>query len=105
MFDLAIIALAGVATWTLRSSFIVLVGGRQLPPSTDEVLRQARPAVLAALVATAVAGHGTSLDAALVVKLVALAAATAVVWHTRNLMLGLAAGFAVLWPVLAFTSL
>ncbi|MEZ4502266.1 MAG: AzlD domain-containing protein [Dehalococcoidia bacterium] len=105
MFDLIVIAMAGVATWTLRSSFIVLVGGRQLPASTDEVLRQARPAVLAALVATAVAGHGATFDAALGVRLLALVAATAVVWHTRNLMLGLAAGFAVLWPVLAFTSL
>jgi branched-subunit amino acid transport protein len=98
MIDLAIIAAAGVLTWGLRASFIVFAGDRPLPPTAEGVLRYARPAVLAALVASVTIGSGgLALSTTVLTRVAAAGAAGVTAWQWRNLALTLAAGFAALW--------
>lgn len=97
MTDLAIIAAAGVLTFLLRSSFISLVGERELPEASENVLRYARPAVLAALAASATVGSGgLVMSATLVPRIVGAVASGAAAWRTGNMLLTLGAGFAAL---------
>src|SRR5690606_11493252 len=56
MDQLLILAVAGVGVWALRASAIVFAGGRTPSETTMRTLDYARHAVLAALVASAVAG-------------------------------------------------
>lgn len=96
MTDFAIIAAAGLATWVLRASFITLVGDRQLPEASEPVLRYARPAVLAALAASATVGSGGLVASMTLVPRIAGAfGAGAVAWRTGNMLLTLGVGFAV----------
>lgn len=95
MTDFAIVAAAGLVTWLLRSSFISLVGSRELPSSSEQVLLYARPAVLAALAASATVGSGGLVaDLSLVPRLVGAGTAGLVAWRTGNMLITLAAGFA-----------
>lgn len=96
MTDFAIIAAAGLATWVLRASFITLVGDRQLPEATQPVLRYARPAVLAALAASATVGSGGLVaSTALVPRVAGAVGAGATAWRTGNMLMTLGIGFAV----------
>jgi branched-subunit amino acid transport protein len=96
MTDFAIIAAAGLATWVLRASFITLVGDRQLPEASEPVLRYARPAVLAALAASATVGSGGLVASMTLVPRVAGAiGAGAAAWRTGNMLLTLGVGFGV----------
>ncbi len=97
MTDLAIIAAAGLATWVLRASFITLVGDRQLPEASESVLRYARPAVLAALAASATVGSGGLVaSATLLPRVIGAAGAGIAAWRTGNMLLTLGVGFAAL---------
>lgn len=97
MTDLAIIAAAGLATWVLRASFITLVGDRQLPEASEHVLRYARPAILAALAASATVGSGGVIASVTLLPRIAGAVGAGVAaWRTGNMLLTLGAGFAVL---------
>jgi branched-subunit amino acid transport protein len=97
MTDLIIIAAAGALTFLLRSSFISLVGERELPAASESVLRYARPAVLAALAASATVGSGGFvMSATLVPRLVGASAAGGAAWRTGNMLLTIGAGFAAL---------
>jgi branched-subunit amino acid transport protein len=97
MIDFAIITAAGVLTFLLRASFISLLGDRQLPEASESVLRYARPAVLAALAASAtVGGGGLVMSATLLPRFAGALASGAAAWRTRNMLFTLGAGFAVL---------
>ncbi len=97
MTDIAIIAAAGLVTWMLRASFISLVGSRELPSSSEQVLRYARPAVLAALAASATIGSGGLVaSVTLVPRLVGAGTAGITAWRTGNMLITLAVGFAAL---------
>lgn len=91
---------AGLATWVLRVLFVTVVPARRLPAAVHRGLDHAAPAVLAALVATALVGDAGPL--ALVTPspmLIALVVGGAVAVVTRRPLAGIAAalaGFAVL---------
>lgn len=98
----AIVVLVGVGTVLLRSSFIVFMGDRELPPGFVSALRFVPASVLTALVVPAVVltdgGFDLSLDnhrwpAALVAAFVA--------WKTRNIAYTILAGMVALWIVRA----
>jgi branched-subunit amino acid transport protein len=83
----------GLASWVLRSLFIVLVPAERLPAAVRSALAHLPPAVLAALVSVEVAGALGGLDlvrAAFV--LTALVVAGVVVRLTRSMGLGVAIG-------------
>jgi branched-subunit amino acid transport protein len=94
MIDFAVIAAAGAITFLLRSSFISLAGDHALPRSSEAVLRYARPAVLAALAASATVGNsGATLDPALLPRIAGVAVAGFAAWRSGNMLTTLAAGF------------
>jgi branched-subunit amino acid transport protein len=103
---LLILALAGVASYGLRASFIATAGAFALPASVDRLLRYARPAILAALVATSLARSAEGSGMPLVpVEVLAAAVAGYVAWRTRNLLWTLLAGLGVLVALEAAASL
>ena len=70
----------------------------RLPAAVRRGLRHVAPAVIAALLATSLAGHGHAVDlGTLAPRLLALAVAGIVTWRTRNLALTVAAAVGVLW--------
>ena len=56
MTDLGIIVAASLGTWVLRASFIVFAAKGRAAAAADGALGHLRPAVLAALLATVLAG-------------------------------------------------
>ena len=79
--------IAGVAvtTMAIKSFGPVLLGGRQLPERFNGVIVLTAPAVLAALVATAIFADGDQL--AVGAKTVGVAVAAVVAWYRRSPLL------------------
>lgn len=92
---LLVLAITAVGTYAMRGGLILLLADRTLPDPIERALRYVGPAVLAALtVSLAVGGQGgSSLDIA---ETVAIAAACAVAWRTKNLLWTLLAGMTTL---------
>ncbi len=106
MTALLMIAAAGALSWTLRASFITFLGDREPPMAMRRGLAGARPAVMAAMVATSLTSMtGGASALAVSPELVAVAVAAAAVFVTRQLVAGLLAGIgtlvalAIVWPV------
>lgn len=105
---LAIVA-AGLCTYALRLSFILLLGRVDtVPPRLVGILRYVPAAVLAALVAPAILSlSATSAPAQLpsfalqfeTPKLVAGTVAAVVAWRTESVLATIGVGMAVLWLV------
>lgn len=97
MSALAVLALAGVASYGLRASFIAGAGSVTMPARVEAGLRYARPAVIAALVATTLARHaeGTPLPLR-PEEVIGVVAAGLVAWRTRNLVWTMVAGLGAL---------
>ena len=105
MSTVLIIVAAAALTWTMRASFITLAGRWQLPGAVEETLTLARPAVLAALVGTALVGNAGDASALLRgPELIAAAVTAFVAWRTGHLLLTLLAGsvaialLTIAWP-------
>jgi branched-subunit amino acid transport protein len=95
--EVFILIAAGVVTWMLRASFIVLGNRVTLPGASERVIANARPAMLAALIAsTLLAAGGGEASAIPPSWLVATAVAALVAWRSGNLALTCAAGVATL---------
>jgi branched-subunit amino acid transport protein len=92
MTEVVIFVLVGVVTLAMRGVFIVRAGAGELSPRTHEWLDNARPAILAALVAGFLAGGEGSLAVAPIAGVVT---AGLVMRRTPNMLLALAAGLAV----------
>ncbi|WP_267644168.1 AzlD domain-containing protein [Haloarchaeobius amylolyticus] len=108
----AVIVVAGVGTFAIRFSFILLLGRIQdVPDRVESVLRLVPAAVLAALVVPSIvaletvgpagSGLGTggfalAYDPA---KVVAGAVAAAVAWRTEDVLATIAVGMVTLWLV------
>ncbi len=93
-----IAVLGGLITYSQRAVFLALAHrATEVPPAVREALRMIPAAALAALVAPAVfrAGAGGAVDLTNP-RIVAAAVALAVMWRTRNVLLTLATGLAVL---------
>lgn len=94
---LGVIAVIGVATFSIRFSFVGLFGYVDaIPPRLQRGLRYVPAAVLAALVLPALVVFQP--DGALEVdKLVAGAVAFGVAWRTEDILATMAAGMGAIW--------
>ena len=93
----AIIVVVGVMTYGMRAIAIVGLAGREIPVSVRRMLKSVGPAVLAALaINLAAGGEGTGPSLSWPEAL-ALVAAAASAWWTRNVIVSLVAGMSVLW--------
>ena len=95
----ACLALAGavVVTWVLRVLFITLVPATRLPASMRRALPHVGPAVLSALVASALFGSPGGVQPAL---LLGAAVTGALAWWRGSVVLPTAAGLAVVGAAL-----
>lgn len=99
-----VILAAGVGTFALRLSFILLIGRLSaVPAALEGVLRFVPAAVLSALVASAVVA--LSLDPAGLTyeptKVVAGAIAAVVAWRTESVLATIGVGMVALWVLQA----
>lgn len=99
MRTLALFAAAGVGTYLLRASLVVLLGRVAIPAPLERSFRYIAPAVLAAIVAPALllddAGSLDVLDVGVLAGLAAVFAA----WRWRTIPATLAAGLGTYWLV------
>lgn len=92
MVDVVIFVLVGIVTLAMRGVFIIGLAGRPLPPLALEWLDNARPAILAALVAGFLAGGDSTPTFGAVAGVIA---AGLVMRRIPNMLLALAVGVAV----------
>jgi branched-subunit amino acid transport protein len=96
------LAIAGLLTFGIRLSFIALLGKVELPPVLTRALRFVPPAVLSAIILPEVLVRDGALDLHPGnVRIVAGVLAAVVAWRTRNVVLTIAVGMAVLWTAQA----
>ena len=94
------ILLAGLATYTMRLSFIQIYGSRRIPAWIARSLRFVPPAVLTAIIFPELLMHNGGLDISPGnFRLLAGIIAALVAWRTKNVMLTVLAGMAVLWAL------
>jgi branched-subunit amino acid transport protein len=103
MTVLAAFTLAAVATYLLRSSLILLSGSSDSPRLT-KAIRFVAPAVLAAIVASAVFLDRGALRQPALAELVAIGAGLVAVRRTGNVGMALFVGLPVFWAVSALIS-
>lgn len=104
LYVLIAILIIGLATFALRSSFLVLAGRVSFPPRLVRALRFVPAAILSAIVfpALVVDPSGTlhiGLDNP---KLLAGLVAALIAWGTRNMLATILLGMAALWIIKAF---
>jgi branched-subunit amino acid transport protein len=86
------VVLAGIGTYSMRVSFLVLAHRlADVPPAVQRILRQIPPAALAAIVVPALLRPEGTFDV-WQPRLLAGILAAAVAWRTRNIALTLVAG-------------
>ena len=96
------IAGAAAATFALRLSFIVLLGRIEVPPFLERALRYVPAAVLTAVVIPLLFYQEGALDVSLGnERLLAGLLAALIAWRTRNVLLTLGGGMAMLWTLQA----
>jgi branched-subunit amino acid transport protein len=94
------ILLAGLATYTMRLSFIQAYGRRRIPDWVARSLRFVPPAVLTAIIFPELLIHNGSLDFSIGnLRLLAGIVAALVAWRTKNVMLTVLAGMLALWAL------
>lgn len=86
----------GLASYVMRSVFIVMLADREFSPRARQALAFVGPSVMAALVVSLLLGGEESADAA---EVVALAVGGLVGWRTRSLPWVLVGGMATLLVV------
>jgi branched-subunit amino acid transport protein len=93
---------AGVVTFALRLSFIVLLGRIEIPPFLERALRFVPAAVLTAVVVPLLLYQNGAPEILLGnERLLAGLVAAAICWRTRNVPLTLVGGMATLWTLQA----
>ena len=91
---------AGLATYSMRLAFIQAYGRRRIPEWMRRSLRYVPPAVLTAIIFPELLMHNGGLEfSAGNFRLVAGMIAALVAWRTKNVMLTVVAGMAVLWAL------
>ena len=97
MNPLGAIIAGGLLTFAMRYSFIYLFGRLQLPEALRRLLRFVPPAVFAAIVAPELLLHSGGLDLSFAnQRLIAGALAVLVAWWTKNTLVTIVAGMALL---------
>jgi branched-subunit amino acid transport protein len=100
---LLLFVLAGVGTYLLRASLIVLLGRVTVPVALERSFRYIAPAVLAAIVAPALLLDGEGRLDVLDVRVAAGVAAGLAAWRWRTIPATLAAGLGVYWLIRLLT--
>ncbi len=101
---LAVVAI-GLITYGIRLAFIVLFGRWTIPAPLMRSLRFVPPSVLAAIVLPEVfTGSGAGVPLLLNPRLISAVVAALVAWKTKNVVLTLVAGFAILFLAQALLS-
>lgn len=91
-------AAAGLLTYLTRLSFIALLDRWRLPPLVQRALRFVPPAVLSAIIFPELFISGGAMNLTLSnFRLLAGLVAALVGWKTRNILLTIASGMAVLY--------
>jgi branched-subunit amino acid transport protein len=94
----AVMILGGLATFTIRATFILLVGQREIPPQVRRALYYIPPAVLTAIIVPELLLPQGELEISLTnPNLLAGVAATLVAWRTRNVLFTILVGMVVFW--------
>ena len=96
---LVLFAVAGVGTYLLRASLVVLLGRVTVPARLERSFRYIAPAVLAAIVAPALLLDASGTPDVLDVRVLAGVAAAVAAWRWRTIPATLAAGLGVFWLV------
>jgi branched-subunit amino acid transport protein len=97
-----VMVIAGLATYILRLSFIVLIGRREVSLLAPRALRFIPPAVLTAILVPDILLPSGALDLSLSnERLLAGIVAILVAWRTKNAVLTVIIGMAVLWGLKA----
>ena len=104
LYVLIAILVIGLATFALRSSFLVLAGRISFPPRLVRALRFVPAAILSAIVFPAlVVGPSGALHIGFDnPKLLAGLVAALIAWGTRNMLATILLGMAALWIIKAF---
>ena len=88
----------GIITYAIRLSLIVLLGRVDVPVIVQRALRFVPPAVLSAIIFPELLRPGGALDISPGnARLIAGVVAALVAWRTKNVILTIAVGMAVLW--------
>ncbi len=99
MRALALFTVAGLGTWMLRASLVVLLGRVTVPVKLERSFRYIAPAVLAAIVAPALLLDEAGTPDVVDVRVLAGIAAALAAWKWRTIPTTLAAGLGVYWLV------
>lgn len=92
-----VIVLGGLLTYLTRLSFILLIGRRSLPDWLVKLLRYVPPAVLSAIIFPELLMPAGTIDLSLTnFRLIAGLVAALVAWRTRNVLLTILVGMALL---------
>jgi branched-subunit amino acid transport protein len=93
-----VMILGGLATFTIRAFFILLVGRREIPPLLRRALYFIPPAVLTAIIVPELLLPRGELDLSLTnPHLLAGIVAVLVAWRTRSVLLTILVGMVVFW--------
>lgn len=103
MRTLMLFVVAGVGTYLLRASLVVLLGRVTVPAALERSFRYIAPAVLAAIVAPALLLDGEGRLDVLDVRVAAGIAAGLAAWRWRTIPATLAAGLGVYWLITLLT--
>jgi len=99
---LFVVLAAAIGTYAARSSMILLLADRTLPPTVERALQNIGPAVLAALTINLAVGSD-GIGSVEFAEVAALAVAAGVAFWRSNLIWTFVAGMATLWILGAIT--
>jgi branched-subunit amino acid transport protein len=92
-----LLVLCGISTYLIRLSFIAFFSGREIPTWLNSSLRFIPPAVLSVIIFQALFYPTNTLNINLTnTRMLAGVVATAIAWKTRNALLTILIGMAVL---------
>lgn len=103
MGTLLLFVVAGIGTYLMRASLVVLLGRVSVPAPLERSFRYIAPAVLAAIIAPALLLDDAGTPDLLDVRVLAGIAAVAAAWRWRTIPATLAAGLCVYWLVTLLT--
>jgi branched-subunit amino acid transport protein len=88
----------GLGTFLIRISFLVIFGNREIPPIVYRSMRFIPASVLSALVIPQILPRSNAMDMSLAnPQIIAGVIAALVAWRTKNVLLTILSGMAVLW--------
>lgn len=103
MRALVLFTIAGIGTYMMRASLVVLLGRITVPAQLERSFRYIAPAVLAAIVVPALLLDAEGAPAPFDVPVLAGIAAVLAAWRWRTIPATLVAGLGVYWAVTLLT--